>query len=121
MKSQIASLAIMNCINDKKARRCTNTSGLSTLTFNKKGFTKMLKAIVAEMNHNLQPNDEQFTIEDALKHVNDYNAWVDETTEPITDDELEDMAQQEEAYRQRLYQQRDSSLTRFMCSHSLTA
>ena len=64
----------------------------------------MLKAIVAEMNHNLQPNDEQFTIEDALKHVNDYNAWVDETTEPITGDELEDMFQQEEKFRQRLYQ-----------------
>ena len=64
----------------------------------------MLKAIVAEMNHNLQPNDEQFTIEYALKHVNDYNAWVDETTETITDDELDEMYQQEEKFRQRLYQ-----------------
>ena len=59
----------------------------------------MLKAIVAHNDAAINPFDEFTPAE-----ITEYNAWHDEHFEPITDAELEDMHQQEEAYRKRLYQ-----------------
>ena len=59
----------------------------------------MLKAILPHNNAAINPFDELTNTE-----LDEYNAWSDEVTSEITDAELEDMAQQEEAYRKRLYQ-----------------
>ncbi len=59
----------------------------------------MLKAIVAHNNAAINPFDELTDAE-----LTEYEIWSDSVTSEITDDELEDMFQQEEAYRKRLYQ-----------------
>ena len=59
----------------------------------------MLKAIVAHNQSTINPFDELTNTE-----LDEYNIWSDSVTSDITDDELEDMHQQEEAYRQCLYQ-----------------
>jgi len=86
MKSQIASLAIMNCINDKKAPKVLIHPRGSTLTFNKEGLIKMLKAIVAHNNAAINPFDSLTNIE-----LTEYEMWSDSVIPEITDDELEDM------------------------------
>ena len=59
----------------------------------------MLKAIVAHNNATINPFDSLTPSE-----ITEYEMWSDSVTSDITDDELEDMHQQEEAYRKRLYQ-----------------
>jgi hypothetical protein len=59
----------------------------------------MLKAIVAHNNAAINDFSQLASAE-----IMEYDIWSDSVTSDITDDELEDMFQQEEAYRQRLYQ-----------------
>ena len=59
----------------------------------------MLKAIVAHNQSTINPFDSLTDIE-----LTEYEMWSDSVIPEITDDELDEMAQQEEKFRKLLYQ-----------------
>ena len=65
----------------------------------------MLKAILPHDESTINPSPSLGAFSQLTPaEVDERNAWSDEHFGPVTDAEIEEMAEQEEAYRQRLYQ-----------------